>query len=186
MNQLKIRLLGGLEITGNSGAGAPALTKKAKALVAYLALQRGQPQSREKLATLFWQDSPEEQARTNLRQALSSIRKALNGHKAADLVADRNQISLTGQDVDLDVAEFEQLVAEATPDALMKAAAIYKGDLLDGFSLKEDSFETWVRAERERLRLLASNALTELTAHHDKVGDLDRCVPLCRDGSPSP
>ena len=176
MNKLRIRLLGGVEITGGCDAGPPVLSRKGKALLAYLALQRGRPQSREKLAALLWQDSPEEQARTNLRQTLSSIRKVLNGYKAADLVTDRNQISLTGQDIDLDVTEFEQLVAEATPDALTKAAALYKGDLLDGFSLKEDSFETWARAERERLRHLACNALTKLTTHYDEVGDTERCV----------
>jgi len=176
MEKLRIRLLGGVEIAGNCEAGPAVLSKKAKALLAYLALQRGRPQSREKLAALLWQDSPDEQARTNLRQALSSIRKVLTGHNAGDLVADRDQISLCGPDIDLDVAEFEQLVAKATPDSLKQAADLYRGDLLDGFSLKEDSFETWTRAERERLRHLACNVLTELTAHYDEVGDTDRCL----------
>jgi len=176
MEKLRIRLLGGVEIAGNCEAGPAVLSKKAKALLAYLALQRGRPQSREKLAALLWQDSPDEQARTNLRQALSSIRKVLNGHNAGDLVADRNQISLSGTDIDLDVAEFEQLVAKATPESLKQAADLYTGDLLDGFSLKEDSFETWTRAERERLRHLACNVLTDLTAHYDEVGDTDRCL----------
>lgn len=176
MGRLRIRLLGGLEIAGNSGAGAPVLSRKAKALVAYLALQRDQPQSREKLAALLWQDSPEEQARTNLRQVLSSIRKALNDYEAPDLVADRNQISLIGRNLDLDVAEFERLVAEATPGALIKAATLYKGDLLDGFSVNEDTFETWARDERERLRRQAANVLHELTAHYDAIGDTTHCV----------
>jgi TolB-like protein/DNA-binding SARP family transcriptional activator/rhodanese-related sulfurtransferase len=176
MGKLEIRLLGGLEIGGDRDTGAPVLSGKARALVAYLALQHGRPQSREKLAALFWQDSPEEQARTNLRQAISTVRKALNDHRDANLVADRNQVALTGWDIDFDVTEFERLIAEATPDALVRAVALYKGDLLDGFSLKEASFETWVRAERERLRHLASDALTKLTEHYSTVGDADRCV----------
>jgi TolB-like protein/DNA-binding SARP family transcriptional activator len=176
MDKLAIRLLGGLEITGIRQAEATVLSRKAKALVAYLALQRGRPQSREKLAALFWQNSPEEKARTNLRQALSSIRKALNGDKAAYLVTDGDQVSLTDQTIDLDVTLLERLVAEATPEGLKRAAALYKGDLLDGFSLKEEAFEAWVRAERERLRHLASDALTKLIAHCDEVGDTERCV----------
>ena len=75
----------------------------------------------------------------------------------------------------MDVALFEQLVAEATPEALKRAAELYKGDLLDGFSLKEDPFEAWARAERERLRHLASDMLTKLIAHCDEVGDTERC-----------
>ena len=176
MDKLAIRLLGGLEITGIRQAEATVLSRKAKALVAYLALQRGRPQSREKLAALFWQNSPEQKARTNLRQALSSIRKALNGDGPAYLVTNGDQVSLTDQNIDLDVTLLEHLVAEATPDALKRAAGLYRGDLLDGFSLKEESFEAWARAERERLRHLASDALTKLIAHCDEIGDTERCL----------
>jgi adenylate cyclase len=59
---------------------------------------------------------------------------------------------------------------------MKRAAGLYKGDLLDGFSLKEDSFEAWAGAERERLRHLASDVLTKLIAHCDEVGDTSRCV----------
>jgi TolB-like protein len=176
MAGLRIALLGGLEIAGGEATGGTSLTRKAKALVAYLALRGARGQSREKLADLLWGNSAEEQARANLRQALSSIRKALNGDGAAHLATDGDQISLAGPDIDLDVAEFERLAAEATPEALKRVAALYKGDLLDGFSLKEDSFEAWARAERERLRHLACDALTKLIAHCDEVGDTERCV----------
>jgi TolB-like protein/Flp pilus assembly protein TadD len=176
MTGLCIALLGGLEIAGGGATARASLTRKAKALVAYLALQDGRSQSREKLAELFWGNSAEEQARANLRQALSSLRKALNRDGATYLVTNGDQISLAGPDIDLDVALFEHLVAEATPDALKRAAALYKGDLLDGFSLNEDSFEGWARAERERLRHLACDALTKLIAHCDEIGDTERCV----------
>ncbi|MCZ6840837.1 MAG: BTAD domain-containing putative transcriptional regulator [Alphaproteobacteria bacterium] len=176
MAGLRIALLGGLDISGGEASARASLTRKAQALVAYLALQGDRSQSREKLAELLWGNSAEEQARANLRQALTSIRRALNGDGATFLVADGDQISLSKSEIDLDVARFERLVAEATPDALKQAAALYKGDFLDGFSLKEDSFEVWARAERERLRLLASNALTKLIAHCDEVGDIERCV----------
>ena len=46
-------------------------------MVAYLALQSGHSQSREKLAALLWGGNSESQARMNLRQALSAIRKAM-------------------------------------------------------------------------------------------------------------
>jgi TolB-like protein/Tfp pilus assembly protein PilF len=176
MAGLRIALFGGLEIAGGDAAARASLTRKARALIAYLALRGARGESREKLAELLWGNSAEEQARANLRQALSTIRKALNGNGTAYLVADSGQISLAGRDIDLDVAKFERLAAKATPDALKRAAALYKGDLLDGFSLKEDSFEAWARSERERLRHLACDALTKLIAHCDEVGDTERCV----------
>jgi len=176
MAGLRIALLGGLDIAGGETAAGASLTRKPRALVAYLALRGARGQSREKLAELLWGNSAEEQARANLRQALSSIRKALNGDGAACLATEGDRISLAGPDIDLDVASFERLAAEATGETLKLAAALYKGDLLDGFSLKEDSFEAWARAERERLRLLAFDALTKLIAHCDEVGDTERCV----------
>ncbi len=176
MARLHIALLGGLEIAGGEATAKPSLTRKAKALVAYLALQGARGQSREKLAELFWGNSAEEQARANLRQALSSVRKVLNGDESAYLATAGEQIALAGQDIDLDVAEFERLAAEATADALERAALIYRGDLLDGFSLKEDSFEAWIRVERERLRHLACDVLSKLIAHSDEVGDTESCI----------
>ena len=176
MTGLQIALFDGLKIAGGGITDRTLMTRKTRALVAYLALRGDSGQSREKLAELLWSNSAEEQARANLRQSLSSLRKALNSDGAAYLTTDSDQISLAGPNIELDVALFEQLVAEATPEALKRAAELYKGDLLDGFSLKEDPFEAWARAERERLRHLASDMLTKLIAHCDEVGDTERCV----------
>src|SRR6185369_150615 len=52
-------------------------TARLQALLAYLALHTGVLQSREHLAFLFWPDSTEAQARTNLRQLLHNLRQAL-------------------------------------------------------------------------------------------------------------
>jgi DNA-binding SARP family transcriptional activator len=176
MASLRIALLWGLRIdTGDASAGA-SLTRKTRALVCYLALQHARGQSREKLAEMFWGASAEEQARANLRQALSSIRKSVNGGGASCLVSDGDRVSLSGADIDLDVTRFERLVAEATLGALEQAVALYRGDFLDGFSLKEDSFEAWARTERERLRHLAGDTLTKLIAHCDEIGDVERCI----------
>ena len=177
MAELQVILFGGLEIAGGDAAAGARLTRKAKALIAYLALQGSRGQSREKLADLLWGNSAEEQTRANLRQTLSSIRKALSG--GADCLATKgDQISLAGPGIELDVSAFERFAEEATPAALGHAAQLYKGDLLDGFSLKEDSFEAWVRVERERLRHRACEVLAKLVSYRDGVGDTDRCVEV--------
>ena len=68
---LEIRVLGGLEVIRD---GAPATlppSRKARALLAYLALTRS-PHRREHLCELFW-DLPDD-ARGALRSCLSKIR----------------------------------------------------------------------------------------------------------------
>ena len=45
-------------------------TKRAKALLTYLALHPGKPQARSKLAGLLWEDSSDDRALASLRQTL--------------------------------------------------------------------------------------------------------------------
>lgn len=51
--------------------------RKAKGLLAFLALQPDRAQARDKLAALLWAESAQAQARQSLRQALAGLRKAL-------------------------------------------------------------------------------------------------------------
>src|SRR5262249_36548387 len=147
-------LLGGLEIAGYTEAGR-RLTRKARGMLAYLALHPQQLQSRERLAALFWGRAADSQARTNLRQTLSGLRKALASINGAHLLTKGDQVLLNPNGLVLDVTRFEELIAQSTPQDLEQALALYKGDLLDGFSLNEEPFEEWVRSERERLRARA-------------------------------
>ena len=43
---------------------------------------------------------------------------------------------------------FEQRVAEGTAQALERADELYRGDLLQGFTLNEPLFQEWLVAER--------------------------------------
>jgi len=74
---LELKLLGGFEAQLQAGAALVLPTKKTQALLAYLALPLGQSHPREKLATLLWGDMQDAQARGNLRNALSRIKKTL-------------------------------------------------------------------------------------------------------------
>jgi len=164
VTKVNINLLGGLEFSGVDGA---ALTRKVKALAAFLALQQGQPQSREKIATLFWENSPEDQAKTNLRQCLSSLRKQLKDA----LITRDDVVRLDPSKIGLDIARFEELIKSQDLGTIEQAISIYKGDLLDGFSIKEESFESWLRSERERYRNLMVDGLTRLIGGKEACGD---------------
>ena len=72
---LEIRLLGELEVWRDGAALALPQSKKTRALLAYLALQRA-PQRRDALCELLWEmpDDP----RAALRWSLTKIRPLLN------------------------------------------------------------------------------------------------------------
>ncbi|TIN05072.1 MAG: alpha/beta hydrolase, partial [Mesorhizobium sp.] len=116
------------------------------------------------------------QARMNLRQALSAIRKAMHSSDGGKFLTDGGSITLNLDDVDFDVARFEDLAAGPTPGQLEQALVIYRGDLLDGFDLKEEPFEDWLRVERERLRTIAVAVLETLVAHYSATNSLASCV----------
>ena len=81
--------------------------KKARALLAFLAAQRGQTVSRERLADLLWPYQGSGQARHGLRNCLLELRKAL-GHSATEhLVADFANCRL--QTIVADLQNFERL-----------------------------------------------------------------------------
>ncbi len=66
---------------------------------------------------------------------------------------------------------FELLAAQRTADALAEAAALYRGDLLEGIDIRETAFEDWLRGEQERLRKAALGALERLLRHQVEAGD---------------
>jgi DNA-binding SARP family transcriptional activator len=168
-------LLGGFDFAGDATT-VPVLSRKARAMMAYLALQSGHSQSREKLAALLWGANSETQARMNLRQALSAIRKTMQASGAGRFVTDGDNITLSLDDLDFDVARFEALAAGSIAEDLEQALVVYRGDLLDGFGLKEEPFEDWLRVERERLRAISIAALEKLVAHYSTTNNLASCV----------
>jgi len=159
--RLSLSLLGGFR--ARLGPDRPlSLSNKAQALLAYLAADPGRRHPRDKLATLLWSGTSDEQARQSLRQALATLRRALAPQ--AILIAEHGEVALEGQALDVDVVRFEALVGDGSPGALAEAAALYEGDLLEGIRVKEPPFEEWLLAQRERLRELAVEALARLLA----------------------
>ena len=76
---LVLRCLGPLEIQLGRRALAGFDTRKALALLVYLACHAGLAFPRERLQSLLWGDSPPDRAARNLRQALVNLRRVLPG-----------------------------------------------------------------------------------------------------------
>src|SRR5512136_331136 len=74
---LRIELLGDFRLTYGDEPLAAIVQARQQALLAYLTLHHDAPQSRHHLAFLFWPDTGEAQALTNLRNLLHKLRQAL-------------------------------------------------------------------------------------------------------------
>jgi TolB-like protein/DNA-binding SARP family transcriptional activator len=154
----ELALLGGFELrVGQEIVDLPS--QKDRALLAILALRPATRHTRDKLASLLWGERGERQARDSLKHALTRLRQCVD---PPPIAADRQAVSLDPAALAVDVARFEQLLAEGTPEALQQAASLYRGDLLDGFGLREPAFEDWLAVERQRLRQAAEDGLSRL------------------------
>src|ERR1043166_8239488 len=74
---MQINLFGHLRMSLEGRAVTAVNTNRLQSLIAYLILHGDTPQPRERLAFLLWPDSSESQARTNLRQLLHHLKRAL-------------------------------------------------------------------------------------------------------------
>lgn len=168
MAGLRLNLLGKPRVIRDDAPVTGFTTAKTEALLYYLAAT-GHPHSRDALASLLWSDMPDAQAKRNLTKALSTLRRLIDPY----LVFERQDVAFN-RDVphQLDVHLFEMAVTKASEHAgdlasLREAMALYRGDFLDGFFVKDAApFEEWALAERERLRELMLGKLDELIAHH--------------------
>jgi DNA-binding SARP family transcriptional activator/predicted ATPase len=160
--RLRFELLGGFSARLDAGQPCSLPTRKTQALLAYLALPPGRFHTREKLTALLWGDTAEAQARQSFRQALARIRRAISAGGPEILLAEGDTVALNPALVSVDAADLEAALTDGSPGALTQAAALYKGDLLDGLAVDETPFEEWRVVERERLRELALEGLAKL------------------------
>src|SRR5262249_1374497 len=152
-------------------------TRKAQALVAYLAVRPEAKYTRNKLAAMFWGGAGKEQSRQSLRQSLSSLRRALARFHPRILVVAGGVVTLALASIGVAGAAFALLAGGGGVRDLEQAAALYAGDLLDGIDISEEPFEEWLRGERARLRETAVHVLTRLLPNQGRSGSPESAIP---------
>jgi DNA-binding SARP family transcriptional activator len=172
---IRIELLGTMRFTFGQSLVTSVNTNRMRSLLAFLVLHSESMQSREQLASLLWPESTDAQARTNLRQLLHNLRRALP-IECSLLVSDNHTVRwLPDSSCAIDVVEFEaaaraaKRARESDPaaerEALERAARLYQDDLLP------DLYDDWLRPKRERLRLQFAEILSRLAALSEEEGD---------------
>jgi len=181
MAVLHLDLLGDFRLRDDSGALVTISAKKSQAMLAYLAVKPSQLVSRDKMATLLWSSTAPEQARQSLRQTLSTLRKELAAVSPQKILVEEGDfLSLDAALVQVDVVEFESLVATGTPESLDPATRLYGGDFLDGFLIDEERFDQWVIAERDRLHRLALRAHSQLVELLTRADARDEAIAVAQ------
>ncbi|MCA9930175.1 MAG: tetratricopeptide repeat protein [Anaerolineales bacterium] len=173
---LRLSLLGSPLVQLGDELVAGLSPQKVKALLIYLAYT-AQPQPRELLADLFFDDRPPKQAAANLRAMVSRLRRRLGPF----IVAGRGIVSFdTSADFWLDTAVFTPILqtvqqelahdGSLTPETavqLTNALELYRGEFLAGFHVREArNFGEWLLLERERWYQQITASLQALIDFH--------------------
>lgn len=141
-------------------------SRKAMALLAYLAMRAGEPVARQHLADVLWSDAGSEQARINLRQCLSQLRVLLGDVGSTALVSVNEQLML---DPSAFVIPARDLLTGIAVDAAEMIAA--GPGFLEGFSIRSGEFETWATAQRHLLDLRLADTLERAGKDRLAAGD---------------
>ncbi|MGD0701613.1 MAG: AAA family ATPase [Trebonia sp.] len=162
MAVLEVCLLGELRVEFDGAPVTLPTSRRACALLAWLALRPG-PHSRSRLAALLWPDVLDASARASLRSALWALRAAFGPAAGEYLHTGRDYVALAGDGLRIDVREFERLLAAGCP---LEAAALHRGDLLSQFDAD------WVLDARDEHRERLCAGYAALAAAAEAEGDV--------------
>ena len=184
---MEVRLFGELEVLAG-GVPVPVRGAKLRALLAVLALRRGQPVSADRLIDVLWGGGQAANPANALQAQIGQLRRALG---PAAIVTSEAGYALAAGPGEVDVVRFEQLVTEGrrlAAGGALAAASVTLGEALGlrrGEPLAEFTYAGFFDAERARLDELAlvatesrAGADLGLGRHADLAAEL---AVLCRE-----
>ncbi|HBW17740.1 MAG TPA: hypothetical protein DEH11_01320, partial [Actinobacteria bacterium] len=187
MEGVEVRFFGEFEAI-EEGVPLPVRGAKQRAILALLALQRGQPVSADRLIDALWGDGQVANPANALQAQIAQLRRTLG---AAAIVTSEAGYALGIGPDDVDAGQFERLVADGRRllgEGEMALASTVLGEALRlrrGEPLSEFAYAGFADAERahlDELTLVAIETRVEadlvLGRHRELVGDLDA---LCRE-----
>ena len=175
-------------------AGRPVRleTRKTIALLAFLSVER-RPYSREYLAALLWPEYDPVRAPANLRRVLSSLQQSLGEgvlavtrdtlafEPGAPVSVDYNDFITRVRDLRKSFSDGEASLDDTGAEKLREALALYRGDFLQGFNLKDcPEFDRWQLIIREEAQRLADRALESLVEYDTASRRLEEALEEAR------
>jgi DNA-binding SARP family transcriptional activator len=178
---MEFRVLGPLEVGGDEGTLELGGIKQ-RAVLAMLLLHAGEVVSSDRLIDALWGASPPHSAGKTIQVYVSRLRKALADDR---VVTRRPGYVLYVEPEELDLARFEQLVAEArvvsaegAAGKLREALALWRGQPLADLAYEEFAQGEVARLEEMRVAAIEQRVEADLALgrHADLVPELEAMV----------
>lgn len=143
---LYLRLLGHMRAEDSTGRSVLPRTRKARAVLAVIALASPRPVLRLQLTALLWSQREKEQARASLRQAIHELQDTLAPPLSRLMIAERHHLALHTDGLWVDVLDATQ-ADHTRPDAL----DCFQSPLLEDLIGLDPAFDQWLATERTRI-----------------------------------
>jgi TolB-like protein/DNA-binding SARP family transcriptional activator len=171
-----LRLLGRFQLLSPAGDDIAISSKKNQALLAILALAQGEAVTRSRLIGILWAERGEDQARSSLRQGFTALRKALGACGPFPLRVDDEEAAIDLDALRVDTLRFAEAGAGRAPEALERALAFWRGELLEGLAIPDQAVQDWLGEARRGLQARYLDALSRLLAIREGAGDYEKAL----------
>lgn len=176
--QLNLYLLGPFEARSRNGTPIQLKLKAARVLLSWLALRPNQRGSRDEIAALLWGERSESQAHQSLRQTLAVLRRSIVDQAGEVLEVDRETVAFAAHAVQSDVALLQAVGQDSAIDQLEQAVAQYKGEFLEGLSVRDPLTGQWLHEQRAEIRTTVTKRFEWLLAAYAKAGLYEKAEPI--------
>ena len=177
---LRLRLLGSFEVRVNERPVSQWPSKKARLLLAYLAIEPGRLVPKDILIDLLWPDAAPERGSNNLSIAVHQIRATLakiEPPSAQAIVVRHGLYGLNKALVSVDLWEYQELLTAARrsldrKDKTAARASLMRAvDLCQGEFLESDPYEEWTAEPRRSWNAAHNQALAWLATEASVAAD---------------
>ena len=164
---LLLELLGTLSLRDDARpVPVSAQQKRPLGLLGILAMGGSRGLTRDRIEAYLWPETPSALARHSLDQTVYAIRNALGSDC---ILASGRELRLNPDSIRVDAWTFDEAIRASEWAA---AVGCYQGPLLDGVNIADSrELESWIDAERGRLRADYQTALELLATRSADAGD---------------
>ena len=188
---MELRILGPFEVCDDAGTEVKIPAGRERALLAVLALRRGEVVSIDALVDALWGERPPSTAAKAVQGYVSHLRRLLEAGGAADdvIVTQHPGYALRIDAAQVDAARFERLAHEgrraledddpsAALELLDEALALWRGSVLAEFAFEEFAQREIQRLDELRLAAIEdrTDSLLALGRHSELVSELGTLV----------
>ena len=186
MAKLSVKLMGTFRAVLNGDILTDFRSIKVSGLLAYLIVESHRPWARSFLADLFWPDYPEDNAQSNLSNALWNLRSLLgdSDDNKNFIIVQKSTIQFNQRaDFWVDVKAFKEIVekicAQSTTSStspelsnLQQSLSKFSNGFMDDFFMNSPPFETWIGKTRQVINQEWIKAFRCLSNIHLEIGEL--------------